>query len=283
MSEDYTKHYLVNDALCPVPTSGPRVLVGFWAIDDVNTGDRPEVTDTPLFTIMYPVGKGDEWYNWRHMTGDPLDPEHPNSANHIQWLDGHLSISQSTEFGGRKNLSILSEPTIKKMHWTLFQDYPKYIWGKIQRTYEIQEISLREECIVQFKAADGHFINLLENGDIVCETRVPNDACNFKVRFPKFTWNSEGGEGDNEGSFYLQASNGCYVTSKISENTVTLCANADKKNAELFTATMASNCSISLSTENQLTLQHIPPYTDLLLKESKEVDSIWAWFNVNYI
>ena len=41
--DDYSRHYMQNDGLCPIPSSGPRVLVGFWAIDDVPTGTKPEV------------------------------------------------------------------------------------------------------------------------------------------------------------------------------------------------------------------------------------------------
>jgi len=131
MSEDYTKHYILNDALCPAPTSGPRVLVGFWAIDDVPDGTKPDVPDEPLFTTMYPVGRGEEIYNWRHMTGDETDPEHPNSANQIEWVDGHLKILQSTEFGCRPNLARVSNPATKKtMHWELFRDVPQYLFGK---------------------------------------------------------------------------------------------------------------------------------------------------------
>ena len=56
-------------------------MVGFWANDQVEEGNRPVLTSEPFFTITYPVGRGEACYNWYHFTDDPEEEPHPNSAN----------------------------------------------------------------------------------------------------------------------------------------------------------------------------------------------------------
>ena len=286
--EKYEEHYILNDALCPSPRSGPRVMVGFWAVDGVPEGERPELTDKPFFTITYPVGGGDACYNWAHITDDPEEEPHPNSAQHIEWVDGHLKILQSTEFGCRPNLGRPDTPPNEKpLFWEVFQDFPTYLWGRIIATWEITDIRIRERTVLQFRAADNHFIGLSEDGsdDIVCAKRVPDDSCKLTARFPNYVWDGEGGSGD-DGSFYLKADNGKYLRLKSSSDSTTLCADVDEADragrAALFTATFGGDGAVSLAVEEAGTLQHDPPFGKLYFTSGREADPTWAWFIPDY-
>lgn len=281
--ENYEEHYLLNDALCPRPISGPRVTVGFWADDNVEEGNRPVLTSEPFFTITYPVG-GCGCYNWYHFTDDPDEEPHPNSATDINWTNGQLNILQSTEFGCRPNLGRVENPPKEKpMFWEIFRDFPTYLWARIVETHEILEITIRERCVLQFYAADGHYIRYSseDNHDIVCDKRVLDDNCKFTARFPDYKWDHEGGSGDS-GAFYLVADNGHYIRRR---NSGMLCADVSESEKEeramLFTATLASGSAISLAAQGE-TLQHAPPYGKLEMVDNAQASPIWAWFTVSY-
>ena len=283
MTDDYTKNYIKYDGLTPFPSSGPRVLVGYWAIDGVPEGTKPEVPDEPLYTIMYPVGNGEQPFNWQHCQNYQDEQVTPNSAKNIQWLDGHLQIDQFTDFGGRPSLyrDLSDQPNTKGIHWVLFRDVPDYLFGKIQRTYEILDVQIREECQLQFRAADGHYIGINDREEVICAKRVPNELCTFTARFPNFTWDEEGGEYD-EGAFYLQANNKKYLSKKTIGGKTRLYADANREDAELFDAVFSSGV-VSLRSSTGLVLCHEPPYSELELQDDLPDDSAWVWFNVSYI
>jgi len=153
---------------------------------------------------------------------------------------------------------------------------------KIQATYEITDIQARENAKLQFRSADGHFININEANDVICAKRAPDDSCTFTVRFPNYQWNEEGGVYD-KGSFYLQAHNGEYCRYQSKAGIIRLYADAERENAQLFNATFTNGNVVSIATDNGLQLQHTPPYAELELVETNIADATWAWFNANYV
>ena len=289
MSEDHEKHYIQNDAVTPLPIMGPRVTVGFWADDYIEEGVKPSFPDEPLFTITYPLIEGESVYNWQHRTGDPEDPLHPNSARNIRWEEGRLVIQQSTEFGARPNLGRVVPPSEKHMYWEIFQDYPPYLWGRIMATHELTDIVIREGTRLRLQAADAHFLRTVPDsgGALSCDKRMPNDDCVFTARYPHYVWNSEGGKGDREGTFHLQASNGRYlVLGKADDGSDLLRADGEStSDAAHFSATMAPGSMLSLAVDmgggQALTLEHEPPYGALHLVEKG--DPVWGWFIARYI
>ena len=289
MSDDYKNHYIQNDAVTPLPITGPRVTVGFWADETVADGVKPDFPEEPMFTITYPIIEGDAVYNWQHSTGDPLDPLHPNSAQEIRWQDGRLSILQSTEFGARPNLGRVTSATEKHMYWEIFRDYPPYLWGRIMATHELTDIVIREGTKLTLQAADAHFLRIVPDskGVLSCDMRIPDEQCEFTARFPHYLWDDEGGKGDREGPFYLVANNGCYlVLRKASDGGYALVADGEHPSqAAHFSALMAPGCMISLAVDGgdgqTLTLEHEPPFGALHLVEKG--DPVWGWFIARYI
>jgi len=294
---DYSKHYILINEVCPMPRTGPRVTVAFWAVDPVPpAGTRPELDEEPFFTITYPVGGGAQPFNWNHITDDVEDPLHPNSANHIEWVDGHLKIEQWTTFNCRPNLHTGGRNTLKNMHWELFQDIPPELFGRIVSVKGITDIVIKEMTTLRFTGVDGHFISMNRGETRVgCGARLLNEICWFKARFPDYIWDEHGGKGD-EGAFFLQAANGCYLRSVVDADGVTrLEADAgDAKKATLFEATISGDGMVSLSTTTKegkkMTLQHDPPDDDLRLvlrlerssEEESEFNDTYAWFAADY-
>ena len=288
MSDDHKNHYIQNDALTPRPITGPRVTVGFWADETVEEGVKPKFPNEPLFTITHPIIEGEACYNWQHRTGDPEDPLHPNSAQNICWEHGRLSIQQSTEFGARPNLGQVGPPAEKHMHWELFRDFPPYLWGRIMATHELTDIVIRESAKLRLQAADGHFLRVLSNAGVLsCDKRMPDEHCVFTARFPNYVWDAEGGKGDREGVFHLEASNDRYLAlHKDDDGGYKLQADGETASqAARFSAVMAPGCAISLAVDiddgQTLTLEHEPPFGALSLVEKG--DPVWGWFTACYI
>ena len=280
--DDFTKEFVVNDGLCPKPVSGPRVTVAFWAIADIEDGDRPEITDEPNFTLTYPVGRGESPYSWKHNAGGgPLDIN-PNSANNIVWT-GHLTIHQLTEYACRQNLHNIKKPEEKPMCWALFRDMPDWLWGRIYQVNGIHEVTLREEAPLHFCAPDGHYIRITESGEVTCDRVIPNDACRFLARFPDYQWDNHGGCND-QGEFCLQACNGLYLRATKGEKGQLRADAPSMDQATKFTTITAPGSVVTLrtklSTGDSLTLQHDPPYGELYL--TNEPNNTWNWFNISY-
>ncbi len=281
--DDYLKDYIKNDATYPLPQSGPRVTVGFWALENPIDGVKPDLNNEPFFTITYPVGRGAECYNWAHCTPDPEDPIHPNSANYITWEEGYLTIFQSTEFGCRPNLGNIKDPERKCMYWEVFRDMPDYLYGRIIATAEISDVVIREKAIIQLRAADGHYIRVTESNEVTCDKRLYDSTCNFTARFPNYIWNEHGGTGD-EREFYLQADNGKFLRTRESDNETIFVAEAETmEDALAFNGMIKPGPVINLQTNDGLFLQHEPPYGKLLLTDGIGSDADWAWFYINYL
>ncbi len=200
------RHFIQNDADCPLPAEGPTVTVGYWCATKAELRTGPACEGEPLFTIVYPAGRPAACYAWKHMTSDPRDPMHPNSARGIAWIDGRLRLTQFT------TLDCSGPPHEKTLGWVKARDFPPELFGRILSAAGVPFDGLRENCAITLRACDGHYVGLDRAGGaaIGCDSRLAGEDCTFRLAFPGYAWSEEGGQGD-QGPFALRAANGRFL------------------------------------------------------------------------